>query len=216
MNARAPFLTIGVLGSGKGSNMQSIHAAITAGSIPGRIGCVISDVEDAYILERARHVHYPAYHVDMSPFKTKLDGEAEQRVIALMKQHAVDIVVLAGFMRMVKPGLLKAFPQKVVNIHPALLPSFPGLMAWRQALEYGVKYTGCTVHFVDEGMDTGPIILQRSVPVLDRDTPETLHARIQEQEHIAYPTAIKWIANGSIKVEGRRVVRLASEDHSDF
>lgn len=216
MNSKSPVLTIGVLGSGKGSNFQSILAAITSGNIPGRIGCVISDVKDAGILERARHMHHPSYFVDMAPFRTKMDGEAEARVIALLKQHEVDLVVLAGFMRMIKPGLLKAFPHKVVNIHPSLLPAFPGLKAWEQAINSGVKFTGCTVHYVDEGMDTGPIILQRTVPVLDRDTPETLHNRIQEQEHIAYPTAIRLIAHGLVRTEGKRVIRLASEDHKDF
>jgi len=216
MNTKSPVLTIGVLGSGKGSNFQSILAAITSGNIPGRIGCVISDVKNAYILERARHMHHPAYFVDMAPFRTKMDGEAEAKVIALLKQHEVNLVVLAGFMRMIKPGLLKAFPNKVVNIHPSLLPAFPGLKAWEQALNYGAKFTGCTVHYVDEGMDTGPIILQRSIPVLDRDTPESLHARIQEQEHIAYPSAIRLIAHGLVRTEGRRVIRLASEDYKDF
>lgn len=215
MNSKSPVLTIGVLGSGKGSNLQSILAAIASGGIPARIGCVISDIKDAYILERARHVHHPAYHVDMSPFRTKMDGEAEAKVIELLVQHGVNLVVLAGFMRMVKPGLLRAFPQRVINIHPSLLPAFPGLQAWEQALNYGAKFTGCTVHFVDEGMDTGPIILQRTVPVLDRDTPESLHARIQEQEHIAYPAAIRMIAHGLIRIEGRRVIRLASEDYSE-
>ena len=115
-------------------------------------------------------------------------------------------VVLAGFMRMVKPGLLEAFPQRVINIHPSLLPAFPGLRAWQQALDYGAKVTGCTVHLVDAGMDTGPIILQKTVPVLDDDTPETLHARIQEQEHTAYPEALRRLAAGGLLIEGRRVL----------
>lgn len=211
MNTKTPVMTLGILGSGRGSNMQSIQAAIAAGTIPATIGCVISDVENAFILERARHVHLPAYYVDMAPFRTKMDGEAEARVIELLQQHGVDLVVLAGFMRIVKPGLLRAFPHRVLNIHPSLLPSFPGLNAWAQALAYGVKSTGCTVHFVDEGMDTGPIILQRTVPVMDRDTEESLHARIQEQEHSAYPEAIRLVARGLLKIEGRRVVRHTSE-----
>jgi len=214
MNAK-PTMTLGILGSGRGSNMQSILAAIAAGTIPAKAGCVISDVAEAPILARARHVHIPAYHVDMAPFRTKLDGDAQEKVIALLRQHQVDLVVLAGFMRMVKPGLLQAFPQRVINIHPSLLPAFPGLKAWEQAIAYGAKFSGCTVHFVDEGMDTGPIILQKTVPVLDRDTPETLHARIQEQEHLAYPEAIRLIARGLIRVKGRHVTRLASEGQID-
>lgn len=201
-----PQLTLGVLGSGRGSNLQSILDAIAAGTLAARVACVIADYEDAFILERARRAGIPAFVVEGAPFKTKLDGEAQQRVIQLLLQHGVDTVVLAGFMRMVKPGLLEAFPQRVLNIHPSLLPAFPGLQAWRQALEYGAKVTGCTVHFVDAGMDTGPIILQKTVPVLDDDTPETLHARIQEQEHLAYPEALRLLASGRLVVEGRRVV----------
>jgi phosphoribosylglycinamide formyltransferase-1 len=144
-------------------------------------------------------------YVDGAPFRTKLDGEAEERVVSVLREHGADFVVLAGFMRMVKTGLMEAFPGRVVNIHPSLLPAFPGLASWKQALDYGAKVAGCTVHFIDEGMDTGPIILQRTVPVLDDDTPETLHARIQEQEHEAYPQALQWIAQGRVRVEGRRV-----------
>ncbi len=201
-------LKIAVLGSGKGSNLAAILEAADAGTLPAAVACVISDVEDAYILERARQRNIPAYYVDCAPFKTKLDGRAEEEVIRIIRSHDTGLVVLAGFMRMVKSGLLEAFPQRIINIHPALLPSFPGLEAWKQALDYGVKVTGCTVHFVDAGMDTGPIILQRSVPVLDDDTPATLHARIQEQEHIAYPEAIRLIAAGRIRIEGRRTLVL--------
>lgn len=198
-------LTLGVLGSGRGSNLQSILDAMAAGSLSARVACVIADYEDAFILERARRARIPAYVVDGAPFRTKLDGEAQQRVIQLLLQHGVDTVALAGFMRMVKPGLLEAFPQRVLNIHPSLLPAFPGLRAWQQALDYGAKVTGCTVHFVDAGMDTGPIVLQKTVPVLDDDTPETLHARIQEQEHLAYPEALRLLAEGRLRIEGRRV-----------
>lgn len=200
-----PQLNVGVLGSGRGSNLQSILDAIADRSLPARVACVIADYEDAFILERARRAGIPAYAIDGAPFKTKLDGAAEQRVIQLLMEHGVDTVVLAGFMRMVKRGLLDAFPQRVLNIHPSLLPAFPGLRAWQQALDYGAKVTGCTVHLVDAGMDTGPIILQKTVPVLDDDTPETLHARIQEQEHLAYPEALRLLAAGRLSVEGRRV-----------
>lgn len=191
MNTENSIPTLGILGSGRGSNYQSIIDAIGRGELRARVGCVISDVPDAYILERARQAGHPAVYVDMAPFKTKLEGAAEEGVIALLREHGVDLVALAGFMRMVKPGLLRAFPGRIINIHPSLLPAFPGLMAWKQALEAGASEAGCTVHYVDAGMDTGPVILQRSVPVLPGDTPESLHARIQEQEHIAYPEALR-------------------------
>ncbi len=199
-------LNLGVLGSGRGSNLQSILEAIAAGTLSARVACVIADYEDAFILERARRAGVPAYFVDGAPFKTKLDGAAQEQVIELLRQHGVNTVALAGFMRMVKPGLLQAFPQRVINIHPSLLPAFPGLRAWQQALDYGAKVTGCTVHFVDAGMDTGPIILQNTVPVLDDDSPETLHARIQEQEHLAYPEALRQVAAGQLVLAGRRVI----------
>lgn len=209
MNTPPPKAILGVLGSGRGSNLQSILDAIDAGMLAVKVGCVIADVADAFILERARRAGVPAFHVDMAPFKTKLDGAAEVRVIELLRSHGVNLVVLAGFMRIVKPGLLAAFPNRVLNIHPSLLPAFPGLAAWEQSLHYGAKVAGCTVHFVDAGMDTGPIILQRTVPVLDADTPSTLHARIQEQEHLAYPEAIGRVACGAVRIEGRRVVSSA-------
>lgn len=199
-------LSIAILGSGKGSNAQSIIDAIKAGKLDARIVCVLADVQDAYILERARQNGIPAYFLDCSPFKTKLDGAAEQKAIEILKNHGADCIVLAGFMRMVKSGLLRAFPHRIINIHPALLPAFPGLQSWKQALDAGAKETGCTVHFVDEGMDTGPIILQKKVPVLPGDTPESLHARIQVQEHAAYPEALRLISEGRLRIEGRRVV----------
>jgi phosphoribosylglycinamide formyltransferase-1 len=189
-------MNIAVLGSGKGSNLQSILDAIREGRLKARVVRVLADVPDAFILERARKAGVPAEYIDCAPFRTKLDGEAEQRVIRQLMSDGADTIALAGFMRIVKKGLLDAFPQRIVNIHPSLLPEFPGLEAWRQALEGGAKVTGCTVHFVDSGMDTGPIILQKKVPVLDTDTPATLHARIQEQEHIAYPEALQLIAEG--------------------
>ncbi len=198
-------LSLAILGSGKGSNAQSIIAAIARGELDARIVCVLADVPNAGILERARRHGIPAEFIDPAPFKTKLDGAAEQRVLAALKKYGADFLALAGFMRMIKDGLLREYPRRIVNIHPALLPAFPGLAAWKQALDYGAKVTGCTVHFVDAGMDTGPIILQRTVPVLDDDTPETLHARIQEQEHLAYPEALQLIATGRVSIMGRRV-----------
>jgi len=189
-------LNIAVFGSGSGSNYQAIAEAIADGRLDARIACVFSDVEDAFILERARKMGHPAIYLDCAPFKTKLDGEAEARAIDLIKKHGGDFIALAGFMRIVKPGLLKAFAGRIINIHPSLLPAFPGLDAGKQALEAGVKETGCTVHFVDAGIDTGPIIIQRKVPVLPGDTIETLMNRIHAQEHIAYPEALQKISAG--------------------
>ena len=200
-------LQVGVLGSGSGSNMQSILDAIASGRLDATVACVISDVPDARILERARNHQVPGLYLDPAPFKTKLEGAAEQRVIETLRAHGVDTVVLAGFMRMVKPGLLRAFPNRVLNIHPALLPAFPGLESWKQALDYGAKVAGCTVHFVDAGVDSGPIIVQAAVPVLDNDTAQILHARIQVEEHRIYPEAVRLIAEGRLVIEGRRVLR---------
>ena len=198
-------LKIGVLGSGAGSNMQAIVDAIEAGTLDARIVCVLSDVVGAGILERAARHDIPSQYIDPAPFKTKLEGPAEQRTIDVLRAFGAETIVLAGFMRVVKPGLLQAFRGRVLNIHPALLPSFPGLAAWEQALNHGVKVTGCTVHFVDEKIDQGPIILQRPVAVHDDDTPAKLHARIQAEEHKAYPEALRLLAAGRLAVDGRRV-----------
>ncbi len=200
-----PPLRIGVLGSGAGSNFAAILDAIHDGHLDATVACVIADRPDAGILERARQEGIPAHYLDASPYQTKLDGDAQCRCLATLQQHGVDTVALAGFLRMVKRGLLQAYPNRVLNVHPALLPAFPGLHAWQQALAYGAKVSGCTVHFVDEGLDSGPIILQRPVPVLDDDTPEMLHARIQVQEHQAYPQALQLLAHGRLRIEGRRV-----------
>ena len=198
-------LKLGVLGSGAGSNMQSIVDAIAAGTLDAEVRLVLADVPDAKILDRARRHSIPCQFLDCSPWKTKLEGAAEDKCIRLLREAGVDTVVLAGFMRIVKPGLLAAFPNRVVNIHPALLPAFPGVHSWAQALDYGCKVAGVTVHFVDAGTDTGPILVQRAVPVMEDDTPETLHARIQVQEHIAYPEALRIIASGAYEIDGRRV-----------
>lgn len=187
-------MRIAILGSGKGSNCQSILDAIDAGNLNARIVCVISDVEDAFIIERARKHGIPARFISAAPFKTKLEGEAEEKYIAELHRYDTEVIALAGFMRMIKEGLLGAYRGRMLNIHPSLLPAFPGLESWKQALDYGVKVTGCTVHFVDEGMDTGPVILQRTVPVLDDDIPQALHARIQVEEHKAYPEALRIVA----------------------
>ena len=198
-------LKLGVLGSGSGSNMQSIVDAIEKGELDAEVRLVLADVPDAKILDRAKRHGIPCKYLDCAPWKTKLEGPAEEACIRLLKEAGCDTVILAGFMRIVKPGLLAAFPMRVLNIHPALLPAFPGVHSWKQALDYGCKVAGVTVHFVDAGTDSGPIIVQKCVPVLEDDTPETLHARIQVQEHLAFPEALRHLAAGRLRVEGRRV-----------
>ena len=198
-------LKIGVLGSGSGSNMQSIVDEIEAGRLDAEVRVVLADVPDAKILDRAKRHGIPCQYLDCAPWKTKLEGPAEDRCIEILKDAGVDTVVLAGFMRVVKPKLLAAFPNRVLNIHPALLPAFPGVHSWTQALDYGCKVAGVTVHFVDGGTDPGPIIVQKAVPVLEDDTPETLHARIQVEEHKAFPEALALLAAGRLSVQGRRV-----------
>jgi phosphoribosylglycinamide formyltransferase-1 len=187
-------MVLGILGSGSGSNMQAILDAIRDGTLDARIALVLADNPEAYILERARRNGIEAGVIDCRGFRTKFPDEAQLETAARLKAAGVELVCLAGFMRLVKRPLLEAFPQRILNIHPALLPAFPGLEAWRQALEAGVEETGCTVHYVDEGMDTGPVILQEKVPVLPGDTAESLHARIQVAEHHAYPAAIRMVA----------------------
>lgn len=192
-------MKIGVLGSGKGSNLQAIIDAVEAGSLSVEIALVISDVADAYILERARKHDIPAIYIAPGRFKTKLEPEIEAQYVKALKDAGVELVVLAGFMRMLKNVFLDSFHRKIINIHPSLLPAFPGLESWKQALEYGVKVAGCTVHFIDGGMDTGPVILQSGVPVLASDTAESLHQRIQVEEHKLYPEAIRLFAKGQLK-----------------
>jgi len=191
--------------------MVAIAEACATGQLQAQIVLVLSDAPDAAILERARERGIPARFLPPGRFRTKLDEDAERAYVLVLREARVDLVVLAGFMRILKGEFLRAFPQRVLNIHPALLPAFPGLESWKQALDYGVKVTGCTIHFVDQGIDTGPIVVQRAVPVLDDDTPATLHARIQEAERVAYPEAIAAVLGGRITVEGRRVVRRAVE-----
>jgi phosphoribosylglycinamide formyltransferase-1 len=199
-------LKIGVLGSGKGSNLQSIIDGVEAGEVPAEIACVISDVKDAYILGRAHKHGIEATYMPPGRFKTRLDDKTEPEYIKFLKERGVELIVLAGFMRMLKEDFIDAFPNRIVNIHPSILPSFRGLEAWKQALDYGVKVTGCTVHFLELGMDTGPIIMQAVVGVDPEDTPETLHQRIQVQEHKIYPKVIRLIAEGRIKLQGRKVI----------
>ena len=171
--------------------MQAILDAIDAGTLDARISIVMSDNPDAFILERARKHGIDAEVIDCSGFRTKFPEEAQRKTAERLKRAGVELVCLAGFLRLVKQPLLEAYPDRIINIHPAMLPAFPGLESWKQALDAGAKESGCTVHFVDEGMDTGPVILQESVPILDGDTPESLHARIQVVEHRLYPEAIR-------------------------
>lgn len=196
-------MNLGVLISGRGSNLQAIIDACESGKIPAKVAVVVSNDPGAGGLERAKKHDIPAVVIDNRQFKDKNTYELE--IVKTLKSKKVDLVCLAGYMRIVGPVLLEHFLGKMINIHPALLPSFPGLHAQKQALDHGVKVSGVTVHFVDEGCDTGPIIIQSAVPVLDNDTEETLSARILEQEHKIYPQAIKLIAEDKLKIEGRRV-----------
>jgi len=209
-------IRIGVLVSGRGSNLQAIIDNIENGALSADIAVVISDQPDAYALERARKHNIPGVPVSAKGYKGKRD-EYDALLVKELKKHNVELVVLAGFMRIITPTLLKAFPNRVMNIHPALLPSFPGLHVQKAAIEHGVKFSGCTVHFVDEGMDTGPIIIQAVVPILDNDTEDSLSARILKQEHKIYSRAIQLYAEGKLKVEGRHVIvtggRASTDDH---
>lgn len=193
----------GVLVSGRGSNLQAVLDRIADGYLPLEISVVISDKADAYALERAANVGIKTVVVARKECASK--EEFEEKIHAALVEAGCEVVILAGFMRILGGGFVNKWHNKIINIHPALLPSFPGLDGQGQALEYGVKFAGCTVHFVDEGTDSGPIILQKVVPVLDDDTHDTLAARILEQEHIALPEALKLWAEGKLVIEGRKV-----------
>ncbi|MDD4178821.1 MAG: phosphoribosylglycinamide formyltransferase [Candidatus Margulisbacteria bacterium] len=196
-------INIGVLISGRGSNLQAIIDAVEKGTIPAKVVVVISNDPSAGGLERAKKHNIPAVVIDNRNFKDKNTYELE--IVKVLQQHKVELVCLAGYMRIVGPILLEHYEGKMINIHPSLLPSFPGLHAQKQALDHGVLITGATVHFVDSGCDTGPIIVQSAVPIKEKDDEETLSARILEQEHIIYPQAIKLIAEDKLKIEGRKV-----------
>lgn len=205
-------LRIGVLVSGNGSNLQAIIDRIDGGYLRAEVACVISNKADAFALERARRHGIPAIVLDHKAYAGR---EAyDEALVGVLRSHDVGLVVLAGFMRIITPVLLAAFPLAVMNIHPALLPAFPGLHAQRQALDYGVKFSGCTVHFVDEGTDTGPIIIQAPVPVFADDSEESLAARIQGEEHRIYPEAVKLFAERRLQVSGRLVTILPAPDSS--
>ncbi|MBI3002414.1 MAG: phosphoribosylglycinamide formyltransferase [candidate division NC10 bacterium] len=197
-------LKVGVLVSGRGSNLQAILDAGAAGHLSADVAVVLSDVPDAYALARARHHNVAALFEDP---KAHPNREAfDKALIGHLERHRVDLVCLAGFMRLLTPGFVAHYRNRIMNIHPALLPAFPGLHVQRKALQHGVKFSGCTVHFVDEGTDTGPIVIQAVVPVLDDDTEEILSARILRYEHQIYPRAIQLYAEGRLRVEGRRVL----------
>lgn len=205
---------LGVLVSGRGSNLQAIIDNIEGGSLAAEIVVVVSDQPDAFALERARKHNIAAVHVSAKGYRGKRD-DYDTLLAKELQKHNVDLVCLAGFMRIITPTLIKAYPNRILNIHPALLPAFPGLHVQKAALEHGVKFSGCTVHFVDEGMDTGPIIIQAVVPVLDSDTEDSLSARILAQEHKIYSRAIQLYAEGRLTVKGRRVVVRDGEKQSE-
>jgi phosphoribosylglycinamide formyltransferase-1 len=195
---------IGILLSGRGSNFEAIADSIQAGRLQAEIAIVISSRADAPGLEAARR---RGLNAQLIPSKGRVREEHDAEVVAALRQAGVDLICLAGYMRLLSPDFIRAFPNRIVNIHPSLLPAFPGMDAQKQALDYGVKVTGCTVHFVDEHLDHGPIILQKTVPVHDGDDIQALSARILEQEHRAYSEAIGWVLAGEVEVRERKVVR---------
>ncbi len=196
---------IGVLVSGRGSNLQAIIDNIEQGKLSAEISVVVSDQPDAFALERARKHGIAAIHISSKGYKGRRE-EYDALLVTELRKQGVDLVVLAGFMRIITKALVSAYPNRIMNIHPALLPSFPGLHVQKAAIEHGVKFSGCTVHFVDEGMDTGPIIIQAVVPVLDGDSEDSLAARILAQEHKIFSRAIQLYAEGKLRIEGRRVL----------
>jgi phosphoribosylglycinamide formyltransferase-1 len=204
--------TLAVLVSGSGSNLQALLDASVSPGFPARVGVVLSNVPGVLALERARAAGVPTVVVPHQATADRASYDAE--LVAALAPHQPDIICLAGFMRLLGVGFLRAFPSGVLNIHPALLPSFPGLHAVRQALEHGVKVSGCTVHLVDEGTDTGPIIAQAAVPVLDGDTEATLGARIQHEEHRLYPLAVRLVASGALARAGRHMAGGAEPETS--
>jgi len=197
---------IGVLASGRGSNCEALLRAAEEGRLNGRIALVLSDRPEAPVLEVCRRFNVPARYLDPGRKGARLTPEAEAQYVGALRDAGVEWVALAGFMRIVGPELLNAYSGRIVNIHPSLLPAFPGLDAQRQALEYGVRVAGCTVHLVNEGVDTGPIVLQQPVPVLPTDTVDSLSARILEEEHGLYVRAFNLLLKGNYRIEGRRIL----------
>jgi phosphoribosylglycinamide formyltransferase-1 len=200
-------LRVAVLASGRGSNLQAVIDAIEAGTVQSKIVAVISNKKEAPALERARRQGLSAIFVDPKPYAGRPDSREayDRELLDVLRQHDVELVLLAGYMKIVTTVLVEAFANRMMNIHPSLLPSFPGLDVQKKAIEWGCKLAGCTVHFVTEGVDEGPIILQAAGPIFDDDTPDTLSARILEQEHKIYPRAVQLFAEGRLRVEGRRV-----------
>jgi len=196
-------INIGVLASGRGTNLQAIIEAIEEGKIAGEIKVVMSDNPDAYALKRAQQYHIDTRYVDFKEFKNREDYDKE--IIKTLKEKKIELVVLAGYMRILSPYFIRTYQNKIINIHPALLPSFPGLHAQKQVVEYGAKVSGCTVHFVDEEVDSGPIILQKAVEVSDDDTEESLAEKILKEEHQIYPRAIQLFSESRLMIKGRRV-----------
>jgi phosphoribosylglycinamide formyltransferase-1 len=196
-------IAIGTLVSGSGSNLQSIIDHIEDGTLDAEIKMVVSNNPDAYALERCNKHRIPSAVVNHRGFSSREDYD--RKVIQILESSGVELVVLAGFMRILSREFFRAFPMRIINIHPALLPSFPGIHVQQKAIEYGVKFSGCTVHFADEGVDSGPIIIQSVVPVFEYDTADTLAARILKEEHKIYPQAIQYYAEGRIVIEGRKV-----------
>lgn len=203
-------LKLGVLVSGRGSNFQAIIDGTLQGKIDAVVKVVLSDTATAYALERARRHDINTAFVDPKQYPSR--QAFDKAVVQILKKYDVDLVCLAGFMRLLTPAFINEYRNRIMNIHPALLPSFPGLHAQRKALDHGVKFSGCTVHFVDEGIDTGPIIIQAVVPILDDDTEDTLSERILRYEHQIYPKAIQLFAEGRLEVRGRRVFCKGSEE----
>ncbi|MBL8036441.1 phosphoribosylglycinamide formyltransferase [Nitrospira sp. CMX1] len=213
--SRTTPLRVAVLASGRGSNLQAVIDGIEAGQVQAQIVAVISNKKDAVALERARKHGLKDLFVDPKPFAGKPDSrEAYDRaLLEILQQHSVELVLLAGYMKIVTAVLVNAYADRMMNIHPSLLPSFPGLEVQKKAIEWGCKLAGCTVHFVTEGVDEGPIIIQAAVPILDTDTSETLSARILVQEHNIYPRAVQLFAEGRLRVDGRRVfIDVAKSD----
>src|SRR5215475_5866265 len=206
-NKRANALRVAVLASGRGSNLQAIIDAIEAGQIQAKIVTVISNKQEAVALHRARKHGLPDLFVDPKPFAGRPDSREayDQALLDLLKKYDVELVLLAGYMKIITGVLVNAYANRMMNIHPSLLPSFPGLDAQKKAIDWGCKLAGCTVHFVTEGVDEGPIILQAAVPILDGDNSDTLAARILVQEHKIYPRAVQLFAEGRLRIEGRRV-----------
>lgn len=204
---RTDALRVAVLASGRGSNLQAVIDAIEAGMVQAKIVAVISNKKEAPALERARRHGLFALFIDPKPYAGRPDSREayDRELLDVLRQHDVELVLLAGYMKIVTTALVEAFANRMMNIHPSLLPSFPGLDVQKKAIEWGCKLAGCTVHFVTEGVDEGPIILQAAVPILDDDTPNTLAARILEQEHKIYPQAVQLFAEGRLRVEGRHV-----------